>query len=256
MAFLYSDTKLTGKSLVAEMTAAAPTLCTTPQGRRSLLHLLNPRNPRHFPPALTSSLASTDHMRSKTSKKAPEIRTEEIRKAASEGLIAFVEKEGVKVSLDPGGSLVVAEIMLYAEGAKATASEVILSCLAAPYPSSQEQTPHPIDFPHTSRLIKTLLQGGHFSQSTKSVVPCHAFSASDFAAAFMKIVGRDTTTAIASGDGAFVIVELLERVASEGSEEDKSLLRQWFDENTRNQIEQGDMKGKQLLLQKLRTSLA
>jgi len=39
-----------------------------------------------------------------------------VRRAASEGLLAFVEKEGARLGRETGGCLVVTEIMLYAEG--------------------------------------------------------------------------------------------------------------------------------------------
>lgn len=55
-------------------------------------------------------------VRAKTSKKDDDLRTGEIRKAASESLLEWVAKNGAEVSRDPGGSLVVGEIMLYAEG--------------------------------------------------------------------------------------------------------------------------------------------
>lgn len=63
-----------------------------------------------------SLLAETDPIRAQTSKKDNQTRTQEIRKAASEPLLAWVTKEGADVLRDPGGSLVVGEIMLYAEG--------------------------------------------------------------------------------------------------------------------------------------------
>lgn len=181
----------------------------------------------------------------------PEVRNDEIRKSASEKLVAFVEDDGAKVSLDPGGSLVIAEIMLFAEGSKIKASETLLSPLSAPYPSPDADSPHPIDLPHTSRLIKTLLQGGHFSKTTKSVVPSPAFSASTFSSAFLKVVGRNATIAMANGDGAFVVAELLERVINEGSDEDKNVLRDWFGESVKSGIEQGNAKGKKVLMEKI-----
>lgn len=57
-------------------------------------------------------------MRGRTSKKDTGVREEEIRKAASEGLLEFVSNEGATVARETGGSLVIGEIMLYAEGGK------------------------------------------------------------------------------------------------------------------------------------------
>jgi pumilio family protein 6 len=57
-------------------------------------------------------------VKANTSKKHDDIRVAEVRKAASEGLLSFVVEKGGIVSRDTGGSLVVTEIMLYAEGGK------------------------------------------------------------------------------------------------------------------------------------------
>lgn len=112
----YSDTKLTAKSLVSDITTHAPTLINTPQGRRALFYLLVPRSRRHFTPAQIAIIAETDLIRGKTSKKSAAVREGEIRAAASEGLLKFVADNGAEAARDTGGSLVVLEIMLYADG--------------------------------------------------------------------------------------------------------------------------------------------
>ena len=71
-------------------------------------------------PAQIASLEETDEIRSKTSKKSPTSREEEVREAASEDLIQWVEKSGEALIRDPSGSLVVDEVMLYAEGGLST----------------------------------------------------------------------------------------------------------------------------------------
>lgn len=111
-----SDTKLTAKSLVSDITLHTNGLATSPQGRRSLFHLIVPRSRRHFTPAQIAVIAETDGVRAKTSKKDSAIREGEIRKAASEGLLQFVAENGAETARDTGGSLLVLEIMLYAEG--------------------------------------------------------------------------------------------------------------------------------------------
>lgn len=63
-----------------------------------------------------ATLAETDLIRALTSKKDDAVRAAEIKRAASEDLLAWVEKNGAEVSRDPGGSLVVLEVMLDAEG--------------------------------------------------------------------------------------------------------------------------------------------
>ena len=120
--FICSDTKLITKQLLAELMPSPPTaslpssLLASSAGRRMLLYTLIPRSPRHFTPAIISSLAATDELRTKTSKKDEVMRKDEVRCAASPALLSLVESRGVEMSRDPKGALVVAEIMLFAEG--------------------------------------------------------------------------------------------------------------------------------------------
>ncbi|KAH7923040.1 ARM repeat-containing protein [Leucogyrophana mollusca] len=245
------DTKLTAKSLVADIVSHASTLATTPQGRRSLFYLIVPRTRRHFTPAQIVTVAETDSIREKTSKKDNAVREGEVRKAASEGLLKFVEESGAEVARDTGGSLVVLEIMLYADGDKNDAISALLAPLSLPYPSDDSSKPHPIDLPHTSRMYKSLLQGGHFSHVTKSISQSPAFSSSGFASAFLKHVGKEATIAMAEGDGAFVVAELLQRIREEGSEQEKVTIKQWFGKSVVARIKDGEVKGKNVLLEKI-----
>ncbi|RDX46428.1 ARM repeat-containing protein [Lentinus brumalis] len=249
---IIDDTKLTAKSLVSDVVSAAPTLYTSSQGRRSLIYLVAPRTRRHFTPAQIATLAETDAARAKTSKKDDELRTSEIRKAASEGLLSWVADSGAEVSRDPGGSLVVCEIMLDADGDKTSASETLLKALCAPYPSSDPAAPHPISLAHTSRLYKTLLQGGHFSHATKTVERAPRFSALDFAQRFVQIVGRDNTVAMAQGDGAFVVAVLCEQLAEHEVVEERKTVKGWFDSKTRKAVEAAAPKGVNVLLEGLK----
>ncbi len=75
-----------------------------------------PRTRRHFTPAQIASITETDEIRSRTSKKDADIRQNEIRDGASEPLLAWISENGEKISRDPGGSLVIPEILLYATG--------------------------------------------------------------------------------------------------------------------------------------------
>ncbi|KAG6825975.1 hypothetical protein H0H93_016924 [Arthromyces matolae] len=175
------------------MTGAATSLLVSPQGRRSLFYLLVPRTRRHFTPAQITLLAETDETRSKTSKKTPEVREEEIRKYASEALLSWLEQNTASIVREPGGSLVATEIMLCADGDKAAASRSLLKVISTSYPSADPSLQHPIDLPHTSRLYKTLLQGGHFNHATKSVEPAPGWDAGAFAKEFTEIVGKDVT---------------------------------------------------------------
>ena len=55
-------------------------------------------------------------MRDQTSKKPAALRQDEVRKAASPDLVAWIKDKGESVVTETGACLVIAEIMLYADG--------------------------------------------------------------------------------------------------------------------------------------------
>ena len=79
-------------------------------------YLLVPPTRQHFTPAQIATMAEMDEIRARTSKKDTSVREEEVRKAASLGLIEFVRDCGGLIGRETGASLVIAEIMLFAEG--------------------------------------------------------------------------------------------------------------------------------------------
>jgi pumilio family protein 6 len=98
------------------MIAHASELVKSSQGRRALLYPLTGRVRRHLTPAQIATLAETDAARAMTSKKDAALRAEEVRKAASEGMLEWIVKDGATVIRDTGGSLVVTDVMLHADG--------------------------------------------------------------------------------------------------------------------------------------------
>ena len=101
--------------------------------------------------------------------------------------------------------------------------EALLIPLEASYPSDD---PHAIDLPHTSRLYKALLQGGHYSQATNAVVTRPNFNPSSFATAFLRHVKPVDIAAMARGGGTFVITALLELVVANGTPEERRKLKE------------------------------
>jgi pumilio homology domain family member 6 len=131
--------------------------------------------------------------------------------------------------------------------------EALLEPVGATYPAPDESNPHPIDLPHTSRMYKSLLQGGHFSQKVNSVIRSPAFSPSAFASTFIKIVGRETTLAMAKGSGTFLVVELCQRLKEEGDDKEKTEVRAWFTAEKIEELRAGNAKGTSLLSEKIDT---
>ncbi|KAH9003348.1 ARM repeat-containing protein [Lactarius hatsudake] len=238
------DTKLVAKSILPSITENAKSLQTSAAGRRTLLYPIVPRHRRHYTPAMISTISETDDLRAHTSKKSSDVRTAEICAAASPELLSWIVRDGAEVSRDTGGSLVITEIMLEAHGDKGAAIEALLSPLETDYPS--EGSPHPIDLPHTSRLYKVLLQGGHFSRDTKAIESRPNFEPSAFATAFLRHVTPANITAMAQGDGGFVIAALIERVLSNGTPEECKLLNRCL-AGLKAEVEGRQMKGSSVL---------
>lgn len=111
-----SDTKMLAKTLIPAITLHASDLYQSSHGCRSLLYPIIPRSRRTLTPAIIATLAETDPIRAKTSKKDADVRAAEVRAAASADLLAWVAKDGKIVSRDTAGSLVVMEVMLEADG--------------------------------------------------------------------------------------------------------------------------------------------
>ena len=179
------------------------------------------------------------------------MRATEILKAASGSLLEFVARQGKEAVLSMGGSLLVLEIMLQADGGaylfavllrmdvsykllcrattadylshphssvldQSAATQTLLELIATPSPVPATSLPHPIDSSHVARLYKTLPQGGHFDQSSKSIAkPSHLFSPSRSASSSLGAAGRDVTLAMSQGNGAFVIAEPCNRVSAQ-----------------------------------------
>jgi pumilio homology domain family member 6 len=137
---------------------------------------------------------------------------------------------------------------------KSAAMEALLRPLVSAYPATDTDAPrpYPIDLPHTSRMYKTLLQGGHFSHSAGAITPAPRFSAPVFAAAFVRIVGRERTLQIARSTGAFVVAELLESINKKGEEAVREEVRGWFDGFGEDQDAGQGVKGWAVLMEKVR----
>jgi len=123
--------------------------------------------------------------------------------------------------------------------------------LSAPYPSVDVTKPHVIDLPHTSRVYKSLLQGGHFNHTTKTVDRVPSWNSQTFGVALVESVDGDVITGMCTkGDrnGAFVVAELCAALEDGDA---KAQLRKWFSKSVRKEIENGEGKGKKVLLDKL-----
>ncbi|KAJ4473395.1 ARM repeat-containing protein [Lentinula edodes] len=280
------DTKLLQKSVVSIITTpnTLNTLVKSSQGRRAIIYLLIPRSRRYFTIAQIRTLGDTDNARDGvgstkqgngegamttgegTSKKSPEVRQEEVRRGASEALLTWVEEQGAELAREAAESLIIADIMLHAEGDKSSASQALLRGLTTPYPASSTSsasspsslsTPvHPLDLPHTSRLYKNLLQGGHFNHSLRTVEISPRWDPTTFAVEFVKIVGGDDGAVIkdictkGERNGSFVVAQLCEALVRDDASSNQEVkgsrekLKQWLSTSeTLKAIEEGEKDG-------------
>ena len=169
---------------------------------------------------------------------------------------------------------------------KSAAMTTLLQAIAESYPSqtpigpssssstpnkteTETYTPHPIDLPHTSRLYKTLLQGGHFNHTTKTIEPSPSWDAGEFAVRFVGIVGaggdegdgEQIKAMCCKGErnGTFLVAELCAALIKEENSdtnvsvhEARQKLKSWLCTSpVRKEIEEGEAKGKKVLLENI-----
>lgn len=135
---------------------------------------------------------------------------------------------------------------------KSMASQALLTPLSSQYPSDTDShDAHPIDIPHTSRLYKTLLQGGHYSMAAQSLSRSPSFDAGAFALGFVKAAGQENIVKMSLGGGGFVVAELCERLRQEGDSMTRNKVASWFEVKVRLELEKSVIKGKDVLLAKL-----
>ncbi|KAE9402209.1 hypothetical protein BT96DRAFT_563255 [Gymnopus androsaceus JB14] len=159
----------------------------------------------------------------------------------------------------------------------------LLQAIAESYPSqtspssssneTETHAPHPIDLPHTSRLYKTLLQGGHFNHTSKTIESSPAWDAGVFAVRFVGVVGaggdegegEQIKAMCCKGErnGTFLVAELCAAlIKAMGSEENsdtnvsvheaRQKLKSWlYTSPVQKEIEEGEAKGKKVLLENI-----
>lgn len=135
-------------------------------------------------------------------------------------------------------------------------TKTLLEALAVPYPSPDPSNPHAIDLAWTSRMYKTLLQGGHFNKKTQTVDPTSSWEPQRFAASFINTIPQNIVVAMCTEgerNGSFVVATLCEILVRDGDErkKERQKLKSWFGEKERKVIKEGDGRGKDLLLEKL-----
>jgi len=124
-----------------------------------------------------------------------------------------------------------------------------------PVQAEPETSQHLLDLSHSTRTYKILISGGHFDLTSKSVKVIDESLSTAFAQAVWSALtseeagGEENVVALAKGNGAFVLVELIEALKKAGKAGD--VKRVLGGKGVRADIEQSGQKGAGLLAEKL-----
>ncbi|PYH99053.1 ARM repeat-containing protein [Aspergillus ellipticus CBS 707.79] len=150
-------------------------------------------------------------IRKETSKKEPEIRRQELVKAASPSVLAFIAARAESLLETSFGCQFLAEVLFNADGDKTAALSAVAEAA-----KSKVDTP---ESPFVGRLLKSLVQGGPFNSAEKKIEKVEP--ALDFHGILYEQI-RDEIMSWATGSNVFVVVALAE---SEDFEKKAELLK-------------------------------
>ncbi|PWY80562.1 protein PUF6 [Aspergillus heteromorphus CBS 117.55] len=138
-------------------------------------------------------------IRKETSKKEPEIRRQELVKAASPAVLEFIAARAEPLLESSFGCQFLAEVLFNADGDKSAA-------LAAVAEAAKTKIDTP-ESPFVGRLLKSLVQGGPFNPAEKKVEKVEP--ALDFHGLLYEQI-KEETMSWATGSNVFVVVALAE----------------------------------------------
>lgn len=226
------DTVLTSKSIFPELLSKDAdkqveniiSCVNDINARTTLLYLFQARSRALFPASLTPDLeilAEIDNIRTTTSKKDPETRRNELKKALSPYLLNAIAPAAADLISTTFGCQFITEVMFGAEGDKTAALAAIAQTAAGDpsyveAPKTEENTTidgeaaapiHVANTPSGGKTLKALVAGGPFDSKTKSVVPVEP--ALNFADILYPVI-KDYIVEWATGSSSFVVLALLE----------------------------------------------
>ncbi|KIW06927.1 uncharacterized protein PV09_02593 [Verruconis gallopava] len=157
-------------------------------------------------------------LRKTTSKKDPETRRMELVTPLSPSYIATVAANASTLIKDSYGCQFIASVMLSAQGDKSAAVEAIVDQVSGD-PTEED---HPAQLAHAGRLLRSLVNGGHYDPKQKQVV----VTAPDlkFADALYGRI-KEHALAWATSDSSFVVVALMEAKEFENKDELRKKLK-------------------------------
>ncbi|CAB54870.1 pumilio family RNA-binding protein Puf6 [Schizosaccharomyces pombe] len=234
------DTIMTGKLLQAEFEGELLKLSADKFARRILLYVLvGWEDARYFSKENRELLRSLDSLKAKTSKKDPIVRRNELKATIGPLLISLISKAAGDMIAESLASQVLVDALLYAPCEKEEAVDATLKA----FDGNPEQDNHLIHQIHCSRALKTLVQNGHWSGAEKQVVKAE----DDLkVASKLIVIIKKYLVEWASGDGAFVVVAVLEALSDSEKQEFLKILRKH-----KNQLNKSEFRGTKKLLEML-----
>lgn len=205
------DTKLTAKTFLTEL--LNQNITDAEARNEELLYQVNDltgRIPILFPfvsdrvkwllPDSDSDiLKEIREIRKETSKKDPEVRRQELAKAASPTLLELIASRADSLLETSFGCQLLSEVLFDADGDKTAALKAVAE--------AAKSRPDTKDSPFVGRLLKSLVQGGRFNGATKTVEKVQP--PLNFHAYLYEQI-KDETLTWATGSNVFVVVALAE----------------------------------------------
>ncbi|CCG84086.1 protein of unknown function [Taphrina deformans PYCC 5710] len=193
------DTVLLTKAYVPDIQKKCIDLFEDRSARKVFLYLLGNLQTRYFTARELAVFAKVQELKQTTSKKDDEQRRKEILQPLGDTLVSALIDNLDGMLNDPNAASLLVEILLNAPSDRGTAVKAVLDHFkGSPAETLQE---------HSPRFLKTLVQGGFYDKSTKSIAtinPTIGFAE--------KLAPLVTSKAAdwSSGSGSFVVVALLE----------------------------------------------
>ncbi|SMN19532.1 similar to Saccharomyces cerevisiae YDR496C PUF6 Pumilio-homology domain protein that binds the 3' UTR of ASH1 mRNA and represses its translation [Maudiozyma saulgeensis] len=171
------DTVLVFKTFGAAIKDAFADFATDKYGRRPLIYLLMGLNGKYFSPIIKKELERYFEMASKTSKKDPVVRKQELVAKFSNILLNGVGTKYATILPDNIGSQFFSELLtcdeFYAQLDEKNVAkyEEILNSVTVYFKGDVTEKKHPVHDAFSTRFLKSLISGGKWDSKERKVIP-------------------------------------------------------------------------------------
>lgn len=201
------DTVLLTKAFSPDISKKCVDLFEDRFARKVFLYTLGGLQGRYFTDREMKIFKTVQEWKQTTSKKADDLRRSEILQSLSDSLVSTLVENLDGILSDPNASSLLVEILIHAPTDRDAAVDAVIEKF--------NNDPSTCLLEHSPRFLKTLVQGGFFNKTTKSIEKTD--SSLHFAEKFAPVV-TDRAADWATGDGSFVVLALLESLVDEGPE--------------------------------------